>query len=84
MVGVEVGVGRDQCGQRPGGLREAPVERIAPKFSLHMCILSPPGGRDRAGRPLLLVSTPQGAWEAPWCTASEVTKLLSFLCTVPR
>ncbi|CAD7669388.1 unnamed protein product [Nyctereutes procyonoides] len=43
-----------------------------------------PGGRDRAGRPLLLVSTTQGAWEAPWCTASEVTKLLSYLCSVPR
>ncbi|XP_025254772.1 uncharacterized protein KIAA1755 homolog isoform X2 [Theropithecus gelada] len=43
-----------------------------------------PGGRDRAGRPLLLVSTTEGAWEAPWCTASEVTKLLSYLCTIPR
>ncbi|XP_047709910.1 uncharacterized protein KIAA1755 homolog isoform X2 [Prionailurus viverrinus] len=43
-----------------------------------------PGGRDRAGRRLLLVSTTEGAWEAPWCTASEVTKLLSYLCTVPR
>ncbi|XP_014417994.2 LOW QUALITY PROTEIN: uncharacterized protein KIAA1755 homolog [Camelus ferus] len=43
-----------------------------------------PGGRDRAGRPLLLVSTTKGPWEAPWCTASEVTKLFSYLCTVPR
>ncbi|XP_011217914.2 uncharacterized protein KIAA1755 homolog isoform X1 [Ailuropoda melanoleuca] len=43
-----------------------------------------PGGRDRAGRPLILVSATEGAWEAPWCTASEVTKLLSYLCTVPR
>ncbi|KAL0595055.1 hypothetical protein AAY473_035243 [Plecturocebus cupreus] len=43
-----------------------------------------PGGRDRAGRPLLLVSTAEGAWEAPWCTASEVTKLLSYLCAIPR
>ncbi|KAB1262355.1 hypothetical protein Cadr_000021164 [Camelus dromedarius] len=41
-------------------------------------------GRDRAGRPLLLVSTTKGPWEAPWCTASEVTKLFSYLCTVPR
>ncbi|XP_023599240.1 LOW QUALITY PROTEIN: uncharacterized protein KIAA1755 homolog [Myotis lucifugus] len=51
---------------------------------IHSRIACLPGGRDRAGRPLLLVSTPQGAWEAPWCTASEVTKLLSYLCTVPR
>lgn len=43
-----------------------------------------PGGRDKVGRPLLLVSTIQEAWEAPWCTVSEVTKLLSYLCTVPR
>ncbi|XP_077635011.1 uncharacterized protein KIAA1755 homolog [Crocuta crocuta] len=43
-----------------------------------------PGGRDRAGRRLLLVSTAEGAWEAPWCTVSEVTKLLSYLCAVPR
>lgn len=60
------------------------VETFPLKFSLHTCILSPPGGRDKVGRPLLLVSTIQEAWEAPWCTVSEVTKLLSYLCTVPR
>ncbi|XP_048205134.1 uncharacterized protein KIAA1755 homolog isoform X2 [Perognathus longimembris pacificus] len=42
-----------------------------------------PGGRDRAGRPLLLLST-QGDWEAPWCQVSELTKLLSYLCSIPR
>ncbi|XP_036275020.1 uncharacterized protein KIAA1755 homolog [Pipistrellus kuhlii] len=51
---------------------------------IHSRIACLPGGRDRAGRPLLLLSTTQKAWEAPWCTASEVTKLLSYLCTVPR
>nr|XP_036868683.1 uncharacterized protein KIAA1755 homolog isoform X2 [Manis javanica] len=50
----------------------------------HSGIACLPGGRDRVGRPLLLVSTTQGAWDAPWCTASEVAKLLSYLCTVPR
>ncbi|XP_006144188.1 uncharacterized protein KIAA1755 homolog [Tupaia chinensis] len=50
----------------------------------HSRIACLPGGRDRAGRPLLLVSTTEGAWEAPWCTAPEVTKLLSYLCSVPR
>lgn len=59
-------------------------ETVPPKFSLRICVLSPPGGRDKVGRPLLLVSTIQEAWEAPWCTVSEVTKLLSYLCTVPR
>nr|XP_045013394.1 uncharacterized protein KIAA1755 homolog isoform X2 [Jaculus jaculus] len=51
---------------------------------LHSGIACLPGGRDRAGRPLLLVSVPEGAWEAPWCTASRVTELLSYLCGVPR
>ncbi|XP_058143053.1 uncharacterized protein KIAA1755 homolog isoform X2 [Dasypus novemcinctus] len=50
----------------------------------HSRIACLPGGRDRAGRPLLLVSTNEGAWEAPWCSVSEVTKLLSYLCTIPR
>lgn len=36
------------------------------------------------GRPLLLVSTAEEAWEAPWCTASEAAELLSYLCSVPR
>ncbi|XP_054430119.1 uncharacterized protein KIAA1755 homolog [Pteronotus mesoamericanus] len=51
---------------------------------IHSRIACLPGGRDREGRPLLLVSTSQGAWETPWCTASEVTKLLCYLYTVPR
>ncbi|ELK04178.1 hypothetical protein PAL_GLEAN10024321 [Pteropus alecto] len=51
---------------------------------VHSRIACLPGGRDKVGRPLLLVSTTQEAWEAPWCTVSEVTKLLSYLCTVPR
>ncbi|XP_048666917.1 uncharacterized protein KIAA1755 homolog isoform X2 [Marmota marmota marmota] len=42
------------------------------------------GSRDRKGRPLLLVSTAEAAWEAPWCSGSEVTKLLSYLCGIPR
>ncbi|KAM6147844.1 uncharacterized protein KIAA1755 homolog [Erethizon dorsatum] len=50
----------------------------------HSRIACLPGGRDRAGRPLLLVSTAEEAWKAPWCTASEVTKLLSYLCSIPR
>lgn len=51
---------------------------------VHSRIACLPGSRDKVGRPLLLVSTAQEAWEAPWCTVSEVTKLLSYLCTVPR
>lgn len=63
---------------------EVPRVRALPNFSLLKCALSPPGSRDRKGRPLLLVSTTEGAWETPGCTASEVTKLLSYLCGIPR
>ncbi|XP_060045784.1 uncharacterized protein KIAA1755 homolog isoform X2 [Erinaceus europaeus] len=51
---------------------------------LHSRIACLPGGQDRAGQPLLLVSTTEGTWGTPWCTASEVTKLLCYLCTIPR
>lgn len=63
---------------------QVPMVGTPPKLSALTCALSPLGGRDRAGRPLLLVSTSNGLWEAPWCTASEVAKLFSCLCTIPR
>ncbi|XP_075384874.1 uncharacterized protein KIAA1755 homolog [Tenrec ecaudatus] len=50
----------------------------------HSGIACLPGGRDRAGRPLLLLSANEGTREAPWCSVSQVTKLLSYLCTIPR
>ena len=75
---------RDQYRQSLEATEQVPIEGAPPKRSLLMCVLSLPGGRDRAGRPLLLVSTTKGPWEVPWCTASEVTKLFSYLCTIPR
>ncbi|XP_058535629.1 uncharacterized protein KIAA1755 homolog [Ochotona princeps] len=70
--------GREEpLGPAPG--TGAPGDKI-----LHSRIACLPGSRDRAGRPLLLVSTSQGAWEESWCTASEVTQLLSYLCAIPR
>ncbi|KAM6163846.1 uncharacterized protein KIAA1755 homolog [Rhynchocyon petersi] len=63
-----------------------PESRIG-TLSVEICqsrIACLPGGRDRAGRPLLLVSTNEGPWEEPWCSVSEVTKLLSYLCAIPR
>ncbi|XP_006881772.1 PREDICTED: uncharacterized protein KIAA1755 homolog [Elephantulus edwardii] len=56
-------------------------------LSIDLCqsrIACLPGGRDKAGRPLLLVSADEGSWEAPWCSVSEVTKWLSYLFTIPR
>ncbi|XP_048353919.1 uncharacterized protein KIAA1755-like [Sphaerodactylus townsendi] len=43
-----------------------------------------PGSTDRLGRPILQISTSNPAWQAPWCSAQEVTKLLFFLCSLPR
>ncbi|XP_042550588.1 uncharacterized protein KIAA1755 homolog [Dipodomys spectabilis] len=69
---------------------EEEPQRPAPRIGalcvelLHSRIACLPGGRDRAGRPLLLLSTTEGDWEAPWCQASALTQLLSFLCSVPR
>ncbi|XP_077907894.1 uncharacterized protein KIAA1755 homolog isoform X2 [Ictidomys tridecemlineatus] len=78
--------------QSPVPTEKASLQQDGPWRAL--CSLYPPkptrakspgkGSRDRKGRPLLLVSTAEAAWEAPWCSASEVTKLLSYLCGVPR
>ncbi|KAM5245887.1 uncharacterized protein KIAA1755 homolog [Ctenodactylus gundi] len=68
-------------GEEP--LKPAPRTRALDPEAFHSRIAYLPGSRDREGRPLLLVST-EGAWEAPWCTVSEVTQLLSYLCSVPR
>ncbi|XP_033623022.1 uncharacterized protein KIAA1755 homolog isoform X2 [Fukomys damarensis] len=75
--------------ERGPGLEEEPLgpePRIRTMCAevFHSRIACLPGGRDRAGRPLLLVSTAEEAWKAPWCTASEVTKVLSYLCSIPR
>ncbi|XP_037020569.2 uncharacterized protein KIAA1755 homolog isoform X1 [Artibeus jamaicensis] len=68
-------------GEPPGP--EPGIGALSPEI-VHSRIACLPGGRDRAGRPLLLLSVTQEAWEAPWCRASEVSKLLCYLCTVPR
>ncbi|XP_004631057.1 uncharacterized protein KIAA1755 homolog [Octodon degus] len=75
--------------ERAPGLEEEPpgpepkIKTVGAEV-FHSRIACLPGSRDRAGRPLLLVSTAEEAWKAPWCTASEVTKLLSYLCGIPR
>ncbi|XP_076786262.1 uncharacterized protein KIAA1755 homolog isoform X3 [Arvicanthis niloticus] len=90
LSGEPPGFRRDSAGPPGGGLRLEECSRPKPRIGtlgvklLHSRIACLPGGRDKVGRPLLLVSTTEEAWEAPWCTASEVTKLLSYLCSVPR
>ncbi|XP_060089497.1 uncharacterized protein KIAA1755 homolog [Heteronotia binoei] len=43
-----------------------------------------PGSTDRLGRPLLQITTSSSAWQAPWCSAREVTSLLLYLTSLPR
>ncbi|XP_074068008.1 uncharacterized protein KIAA1755 homolog isoform X2 [Macrotis lagotis] len=43
-----------------------------------------PGNQDKTGRHLLQVTAGGSAWDAPWCSAREVTKLLIYLCSIPR
>ncbi|XP_050999657.1 uncharacterized protein KIAA1755 homolog [Acomys russatus] len=82
--------GFQQDSAAPPGLSLEECSRPEPRIGtlgvtlLHSRIACLPGGRDRVGRPLLLVSTKEEAWEAPWCTALEVTELLSYLFSVPR
>ncbi|XP_012518260.1 PREDICTED: uncharacterized protein KIAA1755 homolog [Propithecus coquereli] len=82
----EASAGPPERGPTPDKEPPGPEPRLgAPSVKVfHSRIACLPGGRDRAGRPLLLLSTTEAAWEAPWCTASEVTKLLSYLCAIPR
>ncbi|XP_054835183.1 uncharacterized protein KIAA1755 homolog isoform X1 [Eublepharis macularius] len=43
-----------------------------------------PGSTDRLGRPVIQITTSGSAWQAPCCSAPEVTNLLLFLCSLPR
>uniref|UniRef100_A0A7M4EKT7 KIAA1755 n=1 Tax=Crocodylus porosus TaxID=8502 RepID=A0A7M4EKT7_CROPO len=49
-------------------------------------VCSPPaaGSTDKLGRALIQVSTSSRAWEASWCSAREVARLLLYLCSIPR
>ncbi|XP_057636848.1 uncharacterized protein KIAA1755 homolog isoform X2 [Chionomys nivalis] len=90
LSGELSGFQKDSSDPLGGGLSLEECRRPEPRIGtlgdklLHSGIVCLPGGRDRLGRPLLLVSTTEEAWEAPWCTALEVTVLLTYLCSVPR
>ncbi|XP_012977949.1 uncharacterized protein KIAA1755 homolog isoform X2 [Mesocricetus auratus] len=86
LSGELTGFRKDSSGPSGGGLSLEECSRIGTLGVklLHSRIACVPGGRDRVGRPLLLVSTMHEAWKVPWCTALEVTELLSYLCSVPR
>ncbi|XP_053937933.1 uncharacterized protein KIAA1755 homolog isoform X2 [Cuculus canorus] len=46
-----------------------------------MCL---PGSSDKLGRALLQVSTSSSAWGATWCSATELAKLILYLCSLSR
>ncbi|KAM6243210.1 uncharacterized protein KIAA1755 homolog [Spheniscus humboldti] len=43
-----------------------------------------PGSSDRLGRALLQVTTSGSAWGAAWCSATELARLILYLCSLPR
>ncbi|KAM6113057.1 uncharacterized protein KIAA1755 homolog [Pterocles gutturalis] len=43
-----------------------------------------PGSTDRLGRTLLQVTTGGSAWGAAWCSATELARLILYLCSLPR
>ncbi|KAM4622875.1 uncharacterized protein KIAA1755 homolog isoform 2-T2 [Discoglossus pictus] len=43
-----------------------------------------PGSRDKLGRAVIQVTMDSIAWEAPWCSAREVARLLLYLGSVAR
>ncbi|XP_074868242.1 uncharacterized protein KIAA1755 homolog [Carettochelys insculpta] len=60
-----------------------PGQVLCPEL-LHSGIACLPGSRDKLGRALLQVNTSSRAWEAPWCSATEVAHLFRYLCSIPR
>ncbi|XP_043836378.1 uncharacterized protein KIAA1755 homolog isoform X2 [Dromiciops gliroides] len=68
-----------------GTLSEQPLHAWDLKAEILLsAIACLPGSQDKAGRRLLQVTTSGSAWDAPWCSAREVTKLLIYLCSIPR
>ncbi|XP_034979834.2 uncharacterized protein KIAA1755 homolog [Zootoca vivipara] len=75
-------------------LRESPPLGYAPQDLAQWEMLSPellssgivclPGNVDKLGRPIVQICSAGPAWQAPWCSAREVARLLLFLCTMSR
>ncbi|XP_053574673.1 uncharacterized protein KIAA1755 homolog [Bombina bombina] len=43
-----------------------------------------PGSRDKLGRAVIQVTTDTSVWDAPWCSAREVARLLLYLGAIAR
>ncbi|XP_063003544.1 uncharacterized protein KIAA1755 homolog isoform X2 [Elgaria multicarinata webbii] len=59
-------------------------ESLSPEL-LSSGIVCLPGNTDKLGRPVVQITTNGGgAWQAPWCSAREVTRLLLYLLSLTR
>ncbi|XP_009469754.1 PREDICTED: uncharacterized protein KIAA1755 homolog [Nipponia nippon] len=64
--------------------REPPAWQDLHAGLLRSGIVCLPGSSDRLGRALLQVTTSGSAWGATWCSATELARLILYLCSLPR
>ncbi|XP_030359386.1 uncharacterized protein KIAA1755 homolog isoform X2 [Strigops habroptila] len=64
--------------------REPPAWQDLHTGLLHSGIVCLPGSSDRQGRALLRVTTGGSAWGAAWCSATELARLILYLCSIAR
>ncbi|XP_064321666.1 uncharacterized protein KIAA1755 homolog isoform X3 [Phalacrocorax carbo] len=64
--------------------REPPAWQDLHARLLHSGIVCLPGSSDRMGRALLQVTTSGSAWGTTWCSATELARLILYLCSLPR
>ncbi|XP_062444963.1 uncharacterized protein KIAA1755 homolog isoform X2 [Rhea pennata] len=73
----------------PGAGRERGAPRPPAWQELHAGLLRSgvvrlPGSTDKLGHAIIQVTTSSTAWEAAWCSASELARLVLYLCSLPR
>ncbi|KAM9218824.1 uncharacterized protein KIAA1755 homolog [Leptosomus discolor] len=64
--------------------REPPAWQDLHPGLLQSGIVCLPGSSDRLGRALLQVTTSGSAWGAAWCSAAKLSRLILYLCSLPR
>ncbi|XP_030319028.1 uncharacterized protein KIAA1755 homolog isoform X2 [Calypte anna] len=71
-------------GSTVNAVREPPGWQELHMGLLRSGIVCLPGSSDRLGRTLLQVTTSGSAWGAKWCSATELARLILYLCSLPR
>ncbi|XP_068769138.1 uncharacterized protein KIAA1755 homolog isoform X2 [Struthio camelus] len=71
------------AGREPGAPRPPAWQELHAGLLLSgvVCL---PGSTDRLGRALIQVTTSGRAWEAAWCSAGELARLILYFCSVAR